>query len=226
MIIFENVSKYHQDSNPSLRDINLHIKHGEFLVLAGPSGSGKSTLLKILLAEEKPSEGYVHFDGVNIHNLRSSDIPKHRQRIGCVFQDHKLLDSKTVYENIAFAMEMVGKSDSDIRADVPYSLELVGLSHKMYSFPHQLSVGEQQRLSIARAIINQPDLLIADEPTASLDPEARDLVVSILKKVHEMGTTVVVATHDPHIIKQFKNQTLHLKKGRIIKDAHKEHKHS
>src|SRR5690606_34942550 len=147
---------------------------------------------KLLLTEEKPTSGSLYFDGVNVHNLRRSDIPKLRQRIGVVFQDYKLLEGKTVYENVAFAMEMIGKSDDEIRADVPHELELVSLQDKGYHFPHPLSGGEQQRLAIARAIINQPDILIADEPTGSLDPESSQTILNILKKINELGTTVIL----------------------------------
>lgn len=218
MIKFENVSKTYQQKNTSVLDLNFSIKKGEFVNLIGSSGAGKTTLLKILLSEEKPSSGDVYFDGVNIHNLRRSDVPKYRQRIGVVFQDFKLLKDKTVYENVAFAMEMIGRSDDEIRADVPHALELVGLADKMFHFPNQLSGGEQQRLAIARAIINQPDLLIADEPTGSLDPQSARNVVDILKKINELGTTVILSTHNNIIVDALKKRVIHLEKGKIIRD--------
>lgn len=218
MIIFDKISKTYQTKNVSVHDVDLKIKKGEFITLIGPSGAGKTTLLKLLLAEEKPTSGKLYFDDVNIHNLRKSDIPKYRQRIGVVFQDYKLLENKTVYENVAFAMEMVGKSDDEIRDDVPYSLNLVGLEDKGFHFPHQLSGGEQQRLAIARAIINQPDVLIADEPTGSLDPESSQKILSILKKINELGTTVILATHDKDIVDTLKRRVVRLENGRITRD--------
>ncbi|MCA9351864.1 cell division ATP-binding protein FtsE [Patescibacteria group bacterium] len=218
MIEFDKVSKTYQDKNTSVHDIDLTITKGEFVTLIGPSGAGKTTLLKLLLVEEQPTAGTVHFDGVNIHNLRKADIPHYRQRIGVVFQDYKLLQNKTVYENVAFAMEMVGKSDSEIKADVPYALELVGLTDKGFSFPTQLSGGEQQRLAIARAIINQPDVLIADEPTGSLDPDSSQTVLSILKKINELGTTVILATHDRDVVDALHRRVVKIEHGRITRD--------
>ncbi|MDD3693922.1 MAG: cell division ATP-binding protein FtsE [Candidatus Pacebacteria bacterium] len=221
MIIFDKVSKTYQEKNVSVYDIDLKINKGEFVTLIGPSGAGKTTLIRLLLAEEKPSSGTVYFNEVNIHNLKKHDIPKYRQKIGVIFQDYKLLENKTVFENVAFAMEMVGKSDKDIHEDVPYALELVGLSQKMFHFPHQLSGGEQQRLTIARAIINQPDILIADEPTGSLDPEGSKEVLSILKKINELGTTVIMATHDKDIVDALKKRVVKLEEGRITRDQEK-----
>jgi cell division transport system ATP-binding protein len=189
--------------------------------LIGPSGAGKTTLLKLLLAEEKPTTGSLHFDGVNIHNLRRVDVPHYRQRIGVVFQDYKLLENKTVYENVSFAMEMIGKSDSEIKADVPHALELVGLGKKGFSFPNQLSGGEQQRLAIARAIINQPDVLIADEPTGSLDPDSSQSVLGILKKINELGTTVILATHDRDVVNALQRRVVRIENGRITRDEEK-----
>ncbi len=218
MITFKNISKTYKEKNTSIHDINFSIKKGEFLSLIGPSGSGKTTIIKILLAEEEPTSGTVHFDKFNIHNLQTNDIPKYRQKIGIVFQDFKLIEEKTVYENVAFAMEMVGKKDNEIRADVPHALELVGLEDKMKHFPSQLSGGEQQRLAIARAIINQPELLIADEPTGSLDPQGALSVIDILKKINELGTTVILSTHNDTIVDGLMKRVIHLENGRIIRD--------
>jgi len=221
MITFDKISKTYQTKEISVHDIDLTIKKGEFVTLIGPSGAGKTTLLKLLLVEEKPSSGSLYFDGVNVHNLRQADIPRYRQRIGVVFQDYKLLEHKTVYENVAFAMEMIGKSDAEIKADVPHALEIVGLQDKGYSFPHQLSGGEQQRLAIARAIINQPDVLVADEPTGSLDPEGSQGVLGILKKINQLGTTVILATHDREVVDATKRRVIKMEKGRITRDTEK-----
>ncbi len=221
MIKFENISKTYQEKNTSVHDISLTIKKGEFVSLIGPSGAGKTTLLRILLGEEKPTSGTIHFDNVNIHNLRAGDIPKYRQKIGVVFQDFKLLRDKTVYENVAFAMEMIGKGDQEIRADVPHALELVGMEDKMLHFPNQLSGGEQQRLAIARAIINQPDLLIADEPTGSLDPQSAHSIVNILKKINQLGTTIILSTHNDTVVDGLEKRVIHIDKGHIIRDDEK-----
>ena len=226
MITFEDVSKTYKSHNVSIHNINLEIKEGEFVTIIGHSGAGKTTLIKLLLAEEQPTTGKVSFDGVNVHKLRKRDVPHYRQRIGVVFQDYKLLEHKTVYENIAFAMEMVGKPNEDIQSDVPNALELVGLEEKTNHFPHELSGGEQQRLAIARAIINQPDLLIADEPTDSLDSENVHAVVQILKKINELGTTVILATHNRDIVNGLKRRVITMKKGRIIKDDEKGNHHN
>lgn len=221
MIKFENISKTYQQKNTSVHDISFSINKGEFISLIGPSGAGKTTLLRLLLSEIKPTQGSIHFDDVNIHNLRSSDIPTYRQRIGVVFQDFKLLKDKTAYENVAFAMEMVGKTDDEIRADVPHALELVGLAKKMLHFPNQLSGGEQQRLAIARAIINQPDVLVADEPTGSLDPHNAQAIVAILKKINELGTTVILSTHNDVVVDGLEGRIVHLEHGRLIRDDKK-----
>jgi len=221
MIVFEKVSKRYQTKKTSVHDIDLKIKKGEFMTLIGPSGAGKTTLIRLLLSEEKPTTGTVHFDGVNIHNLRKKDIPHYRQRIGVVFQDYKLLQNKTAYENVSFAMEMIGKSDSEIQADVPHAMELVGLKDKGFHFPSQLSGGEQQRLAIARAIINQPDVLIADEPTGSLDPDSSHSILNILKKINELGTTVILATHDRDVVDALQKRVVKIEDGRITRDVEK-----
>jgi cell division transport system ATP-binding protein len=218
MIHFDKVSKEYVGKDFRLDGVDLKIEKGEFVTLIGPSGSGKTTLLRLLSTEQKPDSGRVLFNNVNIHNLRKRDIPRYRQNIGVVFQDYKLLQDKTVYENVAFAMEMIGKSDADIRDDVPHALELVGLESKGFHFPDELSGGEQQRLAIARAIINQPELLIADEPTDSLDPENTQGVVNILKKIHELGTTVILATHNTAIVDTLQQRVVEIKDGRIIRD--------
>lgn len=218
MITFENVSKTYHSKHVSIHDVSLEIESGEFVTIVGHSGAGKTSLIRLLIAEAKPTSGRVMFDGVNVHKLRKADIPHYRQKIGVVFQDYKLLRYKTVYENVAFAMEMVGKSNEEIDEEVPYVLELVGLANKKNQFPQELSGGEKQRLSIARAIINQPEVLVADEPTDSLDPENVQAVVQILKKINELGTTVILATHNKDVVNQVMRRVVVMEHGRIIKD--------
>jgi cell division transport system ATP-binding protein len=218
MIYFNNVTKAYDHDSVSLEDVNLTINAGEFVSLVGHSGAGKTTLIKLILAEEKPTDGTVFFESLNIHKLRSSDITKLRKRIGVVFQDFKLLPTKTAYENIAFAMEAAGKSDEEIASDVPHVLELVDLTPKTHHFPHQMSGGERQRLAIARAIINQPEIIIADEPTGNLDPINTYEVVQILKKINDLGTTVILTTHNRGVVDSVGKRVITLEKGRIIRD--------
>lgn len=219
MITYERVTKYYDDRDISLRDVSLHIDEGEFVSLVGHSGAGKTTMIRLLLAEENPTEGVVYFDGDDIHALRGHKIPMHRRRIGVVFQDFKLLPSRTAFENIAFSMEVAGRPDDEIAIDVPHMLELVGLAEKSERFPFQLSGGERQRLAIARAIINQPDVIVADEPTGNLDPESTQGIVDLLKKINELGTTVLLATHDSDVLKSLKSRVVRLKDGKIIEDS-------
>jgi cell division transport system ATP-binding protein len=200
MIFFDKVTKKYTDRSVGLNGITLSIEPNEFISIVGHSGAGKTTLLKMLLAEDKPSSGSVFFESVNIHALRNNDVTKFRRRIGVVFQDFRLLPDKTAYENIAFAMEVAGRSDAEIAADVPHVLDLVDLGKKAYNFPKELSGGERQRVAIARAIINQPDLLIADEPTGNLDPMNTYEIVQILKRINDLGTTVILTTHNKGVI--------------------------
>ena len=193
MIYFNNVTKKYSD-NVCLEDINITISQGEFVSIVGHSGAGKTTLTKLILAEENPTLGSIFFDSSDINKLTNKELTKIRRKIGTVFQDFRLLPNKTVYENIAFAMEAVDKDEDEITEDVPRVLELVGLKGKENSFPHQLSGGEKQRLAIARAIITQPDIIIADEPTGNLDPINTNDVVNLLKKINELGTTVILTT--------------------------------
>lgn len=218
MIYFNNVSKEYQDETRSLDNVNLSIEAGEFVSLVGHSGAGKTTLVKLILAEERPTEGSIYFESIDIHSLKNSEITKLRRKIGVVFQDFRLLPNKTAYENIAFAMEAAGKTDEDIQLDVPYVLELVDLSKKMMHFPHQMSGGERQRLAIARAIINQPDLIIADEPTGNLDPVSTYEVIEILKKINDLGTTVLLTTHNRGVIESIGKRVITLDKGKVIRD--------
>lgn len=218
MLKFDKVSKIYGDNSRALDEVTFQISPGEFLSVVGHSGAGKTTLMKMILAEEHPSEGVVLFEDVNIHQLGRNAIPGYRRRIGTVFQDFRLLPNKTAYENVAFAMEAAGRPDEIIETDVPEVLELVGLADKMWNFPGQLSGGEQQRVAIARAIINQPDLLVADEPTGNLDPVNTFDVVQILKKVNDLGTTILLATHNKGVIDFLGKRVITMEKGKIVRD--------
>ena len=195
------------------------VESGEFVSIVGHSGAGKTTLTKMILADEFPSEGTVFFESINVHKLKNNDLTKLRRRIGVVFQDFKLLNNKTAYENIAFAMEAVGKTEEEIRSDVPHVLELADLGHRMLHFPSEMSGGEQQRLAIARAIINQPELIIADEPTGNLDPVNTHEIVQILKKINDLGTTVILTTHNRGVIESVGKRVITMENGKIIRDT-------
>jgi cell division transport system ATP-binding protein len=218
MIYFNNVSKIYKDA-AALLDITFTIEAGEFISIVGHSGAGKTTLTKMILAEENPTDGTVFFESINIHKLKSKELTKLRRRIGVVFQDYKLLSNKTAYENIAFAMEAVGKTEEEIKSDVPHVLELVDLNHRMSHFPSQMSGGEQQRLAIARAIINQPELIIADEPTGNLDSVNTYEIVQILKKINDLGTTVILTTHNHGVIESIGKRVITMENGKIIRDT-------
>jgi len=218
MIYFNNVSKIYKDAT-ALLDITFAVEAGEFVSIVGHSGAGKTTLTKMILAEELPSDGTVFFESINVHKIKSKELTKLRRRIGVVFQDYKLLNNKTAYENIAFAMEAVGKTEAEIASDVPHVLELVDLSHRMMHFPNEMSGGEQQRLAIARAIINQPELIIADEPTGNLDPVNTHEIVQILKKINDLGTTVILTTHNRGVIDSINKRVITMENGKIIRDT-------
>jgi cell division transport system ATP-binding protein len=218
MIYFDKVSKIYPDTSVALENVTFTIEPTEFVSIVGHSGAGKTTLLKMLLAEERPSEGAVFFQSTNIHNLRRNEINNFRRRLGAIFQDFRLLPHKTAYENIAFAMEVAGKSDEDIESDVPHVLELVDLGKKMWSFPHQLSGGEKQRVAIARAIVNHPDIIIADEPTGNLDPINTFEIVQILKKINDLGTTVILTTHNKGVIDSLGRRVLTMENGKVVRD--------
>jgi len=218
VIYFNNVSKVYNDAT-ALVDVTFTVEPGEFVSIVGHSGAGKTTLTKLILSEEMPTEGTVFFESLNVHKLRGDELTKLRRRIGMVFQDFKLLPNKTAYENIAFAMEAVGKTDEEIQSDVPHVLELVDLTHRLSHFPHQMSGGEQQRLAIARAIINQPELIIADEPTGNLDPVNTHEIVQILKRINDLGTTVILATHNRGVIESVDKRVITMENGRIIRDT-------
>ena len=218
MIYFNNVTKLYNKDLLALDDVTLTIKSGEFVSIVGHSGAGKTTFVKMVLGEEAPSQGTVFFESSDVHKLKNNDITKLRRRIGFVFQDFKLLSNKTAYENIAFAMEAVGKTDDEIGSDVPHVLELVDLGSRATHFPNQMSGGEKQRLAIARAIINQPELIIADEPTGNLDPINTHEIVQILKKINDLGTTVILTTHNRGVIDSVGKRVITLEKGKVVRD--------
>jgi cell division transport system ATP-binding protein len=218
MIYYDKVSKKYTDDSLALDGVSFGVEPKEFVTIVGHSGAGKTTLMKMLIAEDRPSEGAVFFESVNIGKLRKSDMNKLRRRIGTVFQDFRLIPNKTAYENIAFAMEAAGKTDAEIKSDVPHVLELVDLGHKIWSFPHQLSGGEKQRVAIARAIVNQPDIIIADEPTGNLDPVNTFEIIRILKKINELGTTVLLTTHNKGVVDHVGGRVITMERGRVVRD--------
>ena len=221
MIYFEKVSKVYSDSCIALSDVTLTIEPKEFVSIVGHSGAGKTTLIKMILAEERPSEGKVFYESAEVHKLKGKEITALRRKIGTVFQDFRLLPNKTVYENIAFAMEAAGRTDAEIEADVPHVLELVDISKKIYSFPSELSGGEKQRVAIARAIVNQPDVIIADEPTGNLDPANTFEIIQILKKINDLGTTVILTTHNRGVIDSLGKRVISIQNGKIVRDDKK-----
>ncbi len=218
MIRLENVSKTYKGDVTALRGANANIEKGEFVFLVGPSGSGKSTMIRLLNKAEVPSEGQIFVVGKDIGELSSWKVPFLRRNIGCVFQDFKLLPTKTVYENVAFALEVIGRPKHVIKSQVPAILDLVGLSKKMENLPHELSGGEQQRVSIARAFVNRPLILLADEPTGNLDPATSVGIMRLLDRINRDGTTVVMATHDRAIVDTMRRRVIELDRGSIIRD--------
>ncbi len=218
MIYFDKVTKLYRDGTPALEDVTLSVSPKEFISIVGHSGAGKTTLLKMLLAEERPSAGAVFFESVDVQTLPKSSLHHYRRKIGTVFQDFRLVPNKTAYENIAFAMEAAGREDEEIASDVPYILELVDLADKANHFPHQLSGGEQQRVAIGRAIINQPDVIVADEPTGNLDPVNTYEIIEIMKKINELGTTVIITTHNKGVVDAMGKRVITMDKGRVVRD--------
>ena len=219
MILLDNVSKYYKgDKKPALQEVNLHIQPKEFVFLVGPSGAGKSTLIKMLTREEKPSYGDIMVGGIDYKYMKKKHIPHLRRRIGVVFQDFKLLPNRTVYENVAFALEIVGVSNAEIKRTVPKVLELVGLSEQAHKFPGELSGGQRQRTAIARSMARQPKILIADEPTGNLDPENSWGIIKLLEEINNFGTTILVTTHDAEVVNQLKKRVITLSDGRIVGD--------
>ena len=219
MIYFDKVTKIYQDKIKVVDNVSLTIEPEEFVSIVGYSGAGKTTLLKMFLAEENPTDGHIFFESTDINKIKSNKINKYRQRVGVVFQDFRLLSNRTAYENVAFAMEAAGKTDEEIASDVPHVLSLVDLEGKMWNFPKELSGGEQQRIAIARAIVNQPDVLVADEPTGNLDPYNTKDIINILQKINELGTTVILTTHNKEVIDILGNKrVITMEDGKIIRD--------
>ena len=218
MILFDNVSKIYSPTSAALKNVTIQIQPKEFLSIVGHSGAGKSTLLKLLIVEESPSEGKIFLDGEEITALPKNELPRIRRRIGAIFQDYRLLPGKTAAENVAFAMEAAGRPEAEIQQNVPEALEIVGLLDKMNQFPHELSGGERQRVAIARALVNQPDVIMADEPTGNLDPVNTWEIVRLLEQINGLGTTVILATHDKHVVDHLGRRVITLEKGEVIRD--------
>jgi len=221
MIKFQNITKIYEPDTVALEDVSFEINEKEFVSIAGRSGAGKTTLLKLLLAEEEPTKGRVFLGNLDVHKIKKGDLPKFRRKIGVVFQDYKLLPSKTTYENIAYVLEVIGATDEEISQRVPEVLEIVGLFDRVKNFPAELSQGERQRAAIARALIHRPDVILADEPTGNLDPYNTSEIVRLLLKINELGTTIVLATHNKEIINSLGKRVITLEEGRVIRDEEK-----
>lgn len=226
MIEFKNITKIYPSHSgegeiKALDNVSFKVKEKEFVAIVGRSGAGKTTLLKLLFGEEKPTKGQVFFDGQEVSKISPKDLPIFRRKIGVIFQDYKLLPSKTIYENIAYVMEVIGASQQEIEQDVPKVLEVVGLTDRAFNFPAELSGGEKQRAAIARALIHRPQVILADEPTGNLDPYHTQDIIRLLEKIHEFGTTIILATHHKEIINQLGKRTITLEKGRVIRDEEK-----
>jgi len=218
MIYYDRVCKVYADKSVALDEVSFSVEPGEFVSVVGHSGAGKTTLVKMLLAEERPTSGSVFFESINVHDVPQRSISNLRRKIGTVFQNFRLLPNKTAFENIAFAMEAAERSDEEIASDVPHVLELVDLAEKANNFPFELSGGEQQRVAMARAIVNQPDVIVADEPTGNLDPVNTFEVVQILKKINDLGTTVILTTHNKGVIDSLKKRVITMDRGKVVRD--------
>ncbi len=218
MINFQNVSKFYGDDSTALEEINFKVDSGEFVCLVGKSGAGKSTMIKLLVGEEKPSKGRVFFGQYEVNKLGSKELPPFRRHVGVVFQDFKLLPMKNTYENVAFALEVAGRPQAEIKELVPQVLDMVGLGDKLANFPHELSGGEKQRVAIARSMVHRPEVIIADEPTGNLDPFNTWEIISLLQKINQLGTTLILATHDKEIVNNLDKRVVTLDRGRIIRD--------
>ncbi|MEK7624627.1 MAG: cell division ATP-binding protein FtsE [Patescibacteria group bacterium] len=218
MITFQNITKAYNKHSIALENVSFKINPKEFVSVVGRSGSGKSTIVKLIIAEEKPTNGRVIFDSYEVNKLRFSQLPEYRRHIGTIFQDFRLLNGKTVFENIAFALEVEGRPQKEINEFVPQILNLVGLNDKMQSFPYELSGGEKQRVAIARAMINQPEVIVADEPTGNLDPFNTWEIIKLLMKLNEMGSTVILATHNKEVINTLGHRVITLNNGKVARD--------
>ena len=218
MIQFEKVSKIYPPNSIAVKDISFQVTQGEFVSLVGKSGAGKSTLLELFLREEFPSEGRVLFQGEDVHQIPDSLLPEFRRKVGAVFQDYKLLQNKTAYENVAYVMEVMGAAEEDIVRDVSEVLEIVGLIEQAHHYPAQLSGGEKQRVAIARALIHRPDVIIADEPTGNLDPYHTRDIIGLLVKINELGTTTILATHNKEVINRLGKRVITLDAGTLVRD--------
>ena len=219
MIQFNDVVKTYVQGNNALNGVTMQIEDGEFVFLIGPSGSGKSTIIKLITGELKPTAGTVHVNGYSLERIRKREIPYLRRTVGVVFQDFRLIDKMTVYENVAFAMRVVGAKEKEIRERVPYVLELVGLENKMNRHPNEMSGGEQQRLAIARALVNNPSTIIADEPTGNLDPERSFEIMALLQEINNLGTTVLVVSHDQNLVELFGKRVIAIDEGIVVSDG-------
>ena len=218
MIEFANVVKEYSGNTQALRGVSLQIDDGEFVFLVGPSGSGKSTIMKLISGELKPTSGYVHVNGYELDRIRRHEKPYLRRTGGVVFQDFRLIENMTVYDNVAFAMRVVGAKRREIKTRVPYVLKLVGLEGKQHRHPNEISGGEQQRLAIARALVNNPSAIIADEPTGNLDPARSMEIMQLLQEINKLGTTVVVVTHQHELVQHFESRVIVISNGRVVKD--------
>ena len=218
MVRLIDVQKEYDNGTKALKGVNLRIDDGEFVFLVGPSGSGKSTVIKLITAEIAPTEGRLMVNGYNLNNIRPRQVPYMRRTLGIIFQDFRLIEKKTVYDNLAFAMKAVGASNRELRRRIPYVLELVGLEKKEKNYTGELSGGEQQRVAIARALVNNPSMIIADEPTGNLDPQRSLEIMMLLERINELGTTVLVVTHEKNLVNRFEKRVVAIENGRVISD--------
>ena len=225
MIEFNEVTKTYSEGNHALRGITMQIDDGEFVFLVGPSGSGKSTIIKLITGELEPTSGTVHVNGYSLERIRKREVPYLRRTVGVVFQDFRLIENKTVFENVAFAMRAIGAGQKEIEARVPYILELVGLENKAKRHPGELSGGEQQRLAIARALVNNPSTIIADEPTGNLDPARSFEIMSLLQEINNLGTTMLVVTHEQELVERFSKRVIAIDDGHVVSDGTEEYSH-
>jgi cell division transport system ATP-binding protein len=217
-IEFKDIVKAYDSDHKVLDEVSFKIEPGEFVFIVGPSGAGKSTIIKLLIREEYPNSGQIYFNDELVSSIEKDQISSLRRKVGVVFQDFKLLDSKSAYENVAIALDVVSAPTSEIKSIVPNVLSMVGLSDSIYKYPRQLSGGEKQRVSIARALAHEPDVLVADEPTGMIDPDAAEEVIAILEKINSLGTTIVMATHDEKIVDKLKKRVIRIENGKVVSD--------